>query len=114
MVDCCRSNLVNVVSGVTEASVLCPLLFLVFTLDFFFILEYKLIGYADDFALIVVVSFPVVRITVAKSHNRYLDKVNKWCNLCGIKLNVSKTKTMIVSKSRTMHPQSLTIEAKLC
>ena len=28
------------------------------------------------------------------------------CDLWEIKLNVSKTKTMIVSRSRTMHPQS--------
>ena len=29
-----------------------------------------------------------------------------WCDLWGIKLNASKTKTMIVSRSRTMHLQS--------
>ena len=28
-----------------------------------------------------------------------------WCNLWGMKLNASKTKTMIVFKSRTVHPQ---------
>ena len=28
-----------------------------------------------------------------------------WCNLWGMKLNSSKTKTMIVSSSRTVHPQ---------
>ena len=28
-----------------------------------------------------------------------------WCNLWGIKLNASKTKTMIVSRSCTVHPQ---------
>ena len=33
-------------------------------------------------------------------------KVNEWCDLWGIKLNASKTKTMIVSRSRTMHHQS--------
>ena len=33
-------------------------------------------------------------------------KVNVWCDLWGIKLNASKTKTMIVSRSCTMHPQS--------
>ena len=34
------------------------------------------------------------------------------CDLRGKKLNASKTKTMIVSRSRTMHPQSppLTID----
>ena len=33
-------------------------------------------------------------------------KINEWCDLLGMKLNASKTKTMIVSRSRTMHPQS--------
>ena len=30
----------------------------------------------------------------------------EWCDLWGMKLNASKTKTMIVSRSRTAHPQS--------
>ena len=33
-------------------------------------------------------------------------KVSEWCDLCGMKLNASKIKSMIVSRSRTMHPQS--------
>ena len=33
-------------------------------------------------------------------------KVSEWCDLWGMKLNASNTKTMIVSRSRTMHPQS--------
>ena len=37
--------------------------------------------------------------------NRYLNRVSVWCNLWGMKLNASKTKTMIVSRSRTVHPQ---------
>ena len=38
--------------------------------------------------------------------------MNAWCDLWEIKLNASKTKTMIVSRSRTMHLQSpqLTID----
>ena len=48
MVFNCRSKLVNVVSGVPKGSVLGPLLFLLYTSDRFFILENKLIGYADD------------------------------------------------------------------
>ena len=31
--------------------------------------------------------------------------VSEWCDLWGMKLNASKTKTMIVSRSHTMHPQ---------
>ena len=48
MVDGCRSKLVNVMSGGTQGSVLCPLLFLLYMSELFSILENKLIGYADD------------------------------------------------------------------
>ena len=46
---------------------------------------------------------------------RDLGRVSEWCDLCGIKLNASKIKTMIISRSRTMHPQShpLTIGASV-
>ena len=53
----------------------------------------------------LVVPSPGVRVTVAESLNRDLVRVNAWCDLWGMKLNASKTKTMIVSRSRTMHPQ---------
>ena len=46
---------------------------------------------------------PGVRVAVAESMIRDLGRVT---DLCGIKLNASKTKNMIVSRSRTMHPQS--------
>ena len=49
---------------------------------------------------------PGLRVEVADSLSRDLVKVNEWCDLWGIKLNASETKTMIVSRSRTMHPQS--------
>ena len=59
-----------------------------------------------------VVPSPGARVTVAESLNRDLVRVNAWCDLWGMKLNASKTKTMIVSRSGTMHPQSppLTID----
>ena len=47
-----------------------------------------------------------VRVTVAESLSRDLVKVSGWCDLCRMTLNVSKTKTMIFSRSRTMHPLS--------
>ena len=49
MVDGCRSKLVDVVSGLPQGNVLGSLLFLLYTSEFFSILENKLIGYADDY-----------------------------------------------------------------
>ena len=106
MVDCCRSKLVNVVSGVPQGSVLGPLLYLLYILELFSILVNKLIGYADDSTLMAVVPSPCIRVAVAGSRIRDLGRVSEWCDLRGMKLNASKTKTMIVSRSRTMHPQS--------
>ena len=37
---------------------------------------------------------------------RDLGRVSEWCDPWGMKLNASKTKSMIVYRSRTMHPQS--------
>ena len=104
MVDGCRSILVNVVPGVRQGSVLGPLLFLLYTSDLFSILENKLIGYADDSTLMAVVPSPGVRVAVAESLIRDLGRVSEWCDLWGMKLNATKTKTIIVSRSRTMNP----------
>ena len=55
----------------------------------------------------LVVPSPGARVTVAVSLNRDLvSRVSAWCDHWGMKLNVSKMKTMIVSRSHTMHPQS--------
>ena len=53
-----------------------------------------------------VVPSPGVRVTVAESLIRDIGRVSECCELCGIKLNASKSKTIIVSRRRTMHPQS--------
>ena len=106
MVDGCKSKLVIVVSGVSQGNVLGPLLFLLYTSDFFFILENKLVGCADDSTLIDVVPSQGVIVIVAESLSRDLVKVSEWCDLWITKLNASKTNTTIFSWSRTMHPQS--------
>ena len=82
------------------------LLFLLYTSELFSILENKLISYADDYTLIAVVPSTGLRVAVAESLSRDLMKVTEWCDLWGMKLNASKTKTMIVSRSCTMYPQS--------
>ena len=57
-VKCCDTRLnsvnvklVNVVSGVPHSSVSGPLSFVLYTSELFYILENKLIGYADDSTL---------------------------------------------------------------
>ena len=104
MVDGFRSKLVNVVSGVPQGSVLGLLYFLLYTSELFPILKNKLIGYDDASILIAVVPSPGDRDTVAESLSRDPVKVNELCDLR--EMNASKTKTMIVSRSRTMRHQS--------
>ena len=106
MVDGCQSKLVNIVSGVQQGSELTPVLFLLYTSELFSILENKLIGYADDSTLLAVVPSPGIRVAVAESLICDLGRVSELCDLWGMKLNVSKTKTRVVSRSLTMHPQS--------
>ena len=70
----------------------------------FLILEKMLIGYADESTLMVVVPSPGV--SVVESPIRDQGGVSELSYLWGIKFNESMTKTMIVSRSRTMHPES--------
>ena len=48
---------------------------------------------------------PGKREAVSESMNRNLNRVSVWCNLWGMKLNASKVKTMIVSRSCAVHSQ---------
>ena len=49
---------------------------------------------------------PGVRVTVAESLICDLGRVSEWCDLWGMKLNARKTKTIIFSRTRTLHLQS--------
>ena len=92
-------------------------MFLLYTSELCYILDSKLIGYVDNSysPLIAVVPFPGLRVSIVESLSRDLVKVSEWCDRFGMKLNASKSNTMIVSRSRTVHSMSptLTIEGKV-
>ncbi|MEL6846781.1 MAG: reverse transcriptase domain-containing protein, partial [Bacteroidota bacterium] len=104
VVDGVFSEIKPIRSGVPQGSVLGPLLFLAYISDMDTGLENDLIGYADDHTLKAVVRSPQHRIEVAQSLNRDLERIRAWCSRWGMKLNSSKTKSMLVSRSRTAHP----------
>ena len=87
-----------ILSGVPQGSVLGPQLFLLYTAELFSTVENKLYCYADDSTLVAVVASPGEKVAVSESINNDLNRVSVWCNLWGMKLNESKTKTMIVSR----------------
>ena len=97
LIDCCRSGcrskLINVVSGVTQGSILAPQLFRLKFVKLFSI-QNTLYGNAA-FTLVAVVPFPGDRLGVVESLNRDINTVSEWCDLWRIKLNASKTKTIV-------------------
>ena len=103
-VDGQLSESVPVVSGVPQGSVLGPLLFILYTADMWMNLENKLISYADDTTLYSLINSPNDRVMVADSLNRDLHKIYIWCQIWGMKLNPSKTQSIIVSRSKTINP----------
>ena len=56
--------------------------------------------------LMTVMPSPGVRVTVSESLINDHGRVSEWCDLWGMRLNASKTKTMVISRSHTMQPQS--------
>jgi len=104
-VDGYLSSFVDVVSGVPQGSVLGPLLFIIYTADLFSVVSNLLVGYADDATLVSVAQSPANRIEISNSLQCDVDKICDWCSRWGMSLNVGKTKTMTVSRSRTVLPR---------
>ena len=111
MMDGCPSKLVQIVSGVPQGSVLGLLLFLLYTLELFSILENKLIIYADGSTLMAVVPSSAVRVPVAECLIRDLGRVSEWCDLWGMKFKVGKPRILLSPGQALRIPSlSLTID----
>ena len=85
-----------------QGSVLGPLLFLLYIADLPRLLQNELVGYADDSTLLCRIPHPRDRSCVAASFNDDLAVVSDWCSSWGMLVNPSKTRGMLISRSRTV------------
>ena len=108
-VDGVCSSSVDVVSGVPQGSVLGPLLFLLYIADPPGLLQNKLVGYANDSTLLCKIPHPRDRSSLAASLNDDLAVINDWCCRWGMLVNPSKTRGMLISRSRTVELCSPTL-----
>ena len=105
VVDGSVSTYSRIYSGVPQGSVLGPLLFILYSSDMWFDITNNILAYADDTSLYAQIPSPAMRPNVANSLIDDLNKIQSWCLQWGMKLNPSKSKEMIVSRSRTHFPE---------
>ena len=103
-VDGVFSSSIDVVSGVPQSSVLGPLLFLLYIADLPRLLQNELDGYADDSTLLCRIPHPRDGSSEAASLNDDLAVISDWCSRWGMLVNPSKTRGMLISRSRTVEP----------
>ena len=72
------SEWIPIVSGVPQGGVLGHLLFSLYTIEMFELVESRLYAYADDFTLLAVVPKPADRPALAASLNRDLARIQEW------------------------------------
>ena len=63
-----------------------------------------LVGYADESTLLCRISDPCDRASVAASLNDDLGAISDWCSKWSMLANLSKTRGMLISLSRTVEP----------
>ena len=104
LVDGCFSSYSEVHSGVPQGSVLGPLLFILYTSDMWNGISNKMLAFADDTSLYAHIPSPSLRQEVGDSLVEDLNKIQSWCTQWDMKLNPSKSKDLIVSRSRSNLP----------
>ena len=95
---------VDEVSGVPQSSVLGPLLFILYASKLFRNAETYTVGYANDTTFYAFIPSLLLRPRVMESLKLDLAAINSWCLKWHTRLNLKKTKSMLVSRSRTIVP----------
>ena len=80
VVNYATSEWILIVSGVSQRSVLGPLLFILCIGEMFEMVENKLYAYANNSILLAVVRMQADRPAVVPSINRNLARIQEWCN----------------------------------
>ena len=109
MVEGVTSERTLIVSGISQRSVLCPLLFILYTREMFEQMEHRLCAYADYSTLLAVVHNQADRPVVTDYLNRELALIQEWCNHWLPMLNLNKTKAFVVNRSRNVNPGDLVL-----
>ena len=91
----------DVVSGVPQGSVLGPILYVLYTSDLSHVVDSQVYCYADNTTLVAPVQHPSLRAAVGDVLNDDLAKIVYCCERWDMKLNPRKSKSLLVSGSRS-------------
>ena len=94
--DCQVNALVDVVSGVSQGSVLEPFLFILYTSKRFHIVENSFVGYMNDTKIYAVITTLLSRPQVIESLHQNVTAINSWCLKWHMRLYPRKIKSIVV------------------
>jgi hypothetical protein len=98
LVNGCTSEIGSTNCGVPQGSVLGPLLFLIYINDITESLESDIYIFADDTSIFTRINKNSV--AAAAKLNRDLERIQAWCDKWYIKINVTKTTSVLFSRKR--------------
>ena len=112
--ESCISNLVPILTGVPQGSILGPLLFSIYVNDLVMVsIKFNHMMYADDTTLYFNLEDFDCR-NLDNEINSEIEKINIWLKLNKLSLNVDKTKYKIFyTNQRMIPPIALSINSKL-